>query len=108
MATDPIQHLAHQLRVMSDLASGQVTSNTPTESVQGPDFHAILKNAILEVNNTQNTAQAKAQDFAMGNSSLSLEEVMVELQKANLSFQTMIAVRNRLVEAYKDVTNLQV
>jgi flagellar hook-basal body complex protein FliE len=39
---------------------------------------------------------------------MTLEEVMVSLQKANLSFQAMIAVRNRLVEAYKEVTNLQV
>jgi flagellar hook-basal body complex protein FliE len=39
---------------------------------------------------------------------MSLEEVMVSLQKANISFQGMMAVRNRLVDAYKEVTNLQV
>jgi flagellar hook-basal body complex protein FliE len=39
---------------------------------------------------------------------MSLEEVMTSLQKANVAFQGMIAVRNKLVEAYRDVTNLQV
>jgi flagellar hook-basal body complex protein FliE len=34
--------------------------------------------------------------------------VIISLQKANLSLQGMIAVRNKLVEAYKEVTNLQV
>jgi flagellar hook-basal body complex protein FliE len=67
-----------------------------------------LKKAVLAVNETQNVAQAKVQSFATGQSNMTLEEVMVDLQKANLSFQTMIAVRNRLVDAYKEVTNLQV
>jgi len=55
-----------------------------------------------------NTAQAKAQAFQLGAKDMSLEEVMTSLQKANVAFQGMIAVRNKLVEAYRDVTNLQV
>lgn len=74
----------------------------------GVDFRTILKNAINEVSNAQNNAQAKVQAFSTGDSSMSLEEVMVSLQKANISFQGMMAVRNRLIDAYKDVTNLQV
>jgi len=72
------------------------------------DFQNILKNAIENVNSAQNAAQAKAQAFSAGNSDTSLEEVIVSLQKANLSLQGMIAVRNRLVDAYKEVTSLQV
>jgi flagellar hook-basal body complex protein FliE len=67
-----------------------------------------LKNAINQVNDASNNAQAKAQDFATGKSDTSLEEVIVSLQKANLSLQGMIAVRNKLVDAYKDITNIQV
>jgi flagellar hook-basal body complex protein FliE len=48
------------------------------------DFQNILKNAIENVNNAQNAAQAKAQAFSAGNSDTSLEEVIVSLQKANL------------------------
>ena len=83
-------------------------NNIDAKSVNGVDFQNILKNAVENVNNAQNAAQAKAQAFSAGNSDTTLEEVIVSLQKANLSLQGMIAVRNRLVDAYKEVTSLQV
>ena len=82
--------------------------NVDPKAGNGVDFQNILKNAIENVNSAQNAAQAKAQAFSAGNSDTSLEEVIVSLQKANLSLQGMIAVRNRLVDAYKEVTSLQV
>ena len=39
---------------------------------------------------------------------VSLEDVMISLQKANLAMQGMVQVRNRLVEAYREVMNMQV
>ena len=108
MSSDSIQSLVAQMKVMSDLAAGQVAPAAPTVNVDGHDFQSLLKQAVSEVNQAQNTAQAKVQAFSTGESNMTLEEVMVSLQKANLSFQTMIAVRNRLVDAYKEVTNLQV
>ena len=83
-------------------------TNIDPKAGNGVDFQNILKNAIENVNNAQNAAQAKAQAFSAGNSDTSLGEVIVSLQKANLSLQGMIAVRNRLVDAYKEVTSLQV
>jgi flagellar hook-basal body complex protein FliE len=79
-------------------------TNTDPKAGNGVDFQNILKN----VSNASNVAQAKAQAFSAGNSDTSLEEVIISLQKANLSLQGMIAVRNRLVDAYKEVTSLQV
>ena len=108
MSSDSIQSLAHQMKIMSDMAAGQLTPTAPTVNADGNDFQSLLQKAVSEVNQAQNTAQAKVQAFSTGESNMSLEEVMVSLQKANLSFQTMIAVRNRLVDAYKEVTNLQV
>ncbi|MEY3202027.1 MAG: hypothetical protein RIR70_1577 [Pseudomonadota bacterium] len=72
------------------------------------DFQNLLQNAIRAVNEAQNEAQVKAQSFSTGDSNMSLEEVMVSMQQANVAFQGMIAVRNRLVEAYREVINLQV
>ena len=83
-------------------------NNIDAKSGNGVDFQNILKNAIENVSNASNVAQAKAQAFSAGNSDTSLEEVIISLQKANLSLQGMIAVRNRLVDAYKEVTSLQV
>ena len=95
-----------RMQALAAAASGKpVASDSPAGGV---DFSAVLKNAIENVNTAQNSAQAKAQSFSTGASDTSLEDVIVSLQKANLSLQGMIAVRNRLVDAYKEVTNLQV
>ncbi len=49
-----------------------------------------------------------AEDFASGKENVNLQDVMINLQKANLSFQQMVQVRNRLVSAYHDIMNIQV
>jgi len=49
-----------------------------------------------------------AEAFAKGDTSTDLTEVMVAMQKASLSFQAMTQVRNKLLEAYKDVMNMPV
>lgn len=104
---NPIDKINAQKQIMSLLAGG-LDHAPKAEGKSSPDFKEVLLQAIRDVNNAQNTAQAKVQQFSTGESNLSIEEVMTSLQKANLSFQTMVAVRNKLVEAYKEVTNMQI
>ena len=108
MSNNALDSLSSQMKVMADMAAGQLNSTSSLPAASEPDFQDVLKKAVLSVNEAQNVAQAKVQTFSTGESNMTLEEVMVSMQKANLSFQTMIAVRNRLVDAYKEVTNLQV
>lgn len=110
MSADNVQELLNQARALSDLAAARssATAQVPAVNADGHDFQTLLREAVQDVNQAQNSAQDKVQAFASGQSNMSLEEVMVSLQKANLSLQTMIAVRNRLVDAYKEVMNLQV
>jgi flagellar hook-basal body complex protein FliE len=108
MSTNSLESLSSQMKVMADMAAGQLNASAALTAAGEPDFQDVLKKAVLSVNEAQNSAQAKVQSFSTGESNMTLEEVMVSMQKANLSFQTMIAVRNRLVDAYKEVTNLQV
>jgi flagellar hook-basal body complex protein FliE len=49
-----------------------------------------------------------AEDFSSGQSDVNLQDVMINLQKASLSFQQMVQVRNKLVSAYHDIMNIQV
>ncbi len=74
----------------------------------GVDFATVLQNSIEQVNQTQQQAETLAANFAAGDSSANLHEVMIALQKANVSFQEMVQVRNKLVTAYHDVMNIQV
>lgn len=111
MGKDPVQQLQQlhqQMKLMAEMAAGMSVQSAPSASAGAPDFQQLLVKAVRDVNEAQNAAQAKVQSFSTGQSNLTLEEVMISAQKANLSLQGMIAVRNRLVEAYKEITNLPV
>jgi len=67
-----------------------------------------LTAAIDQVNQVQQQAHQMAENFAAGQSDVNLQDVMVNLQKASLSFQQMVQVRNKLVTAYQDIMNMSV
>lgn len=98
--------LAH-LRAAAAVANGTAAVTTPAAS-QRADFAAALQNAVQQVNGTQQEAARLARDFELGKPGTNLQDVMVSMQKANISFQTMVQVRNRLVSAYHDMMNMQV
>lgn len=84
------------------------TSTAVTGDNTVPDFQSMFKNAIDNVNATQKTAGNLAQRFEKGDPTIDLPEVMIAMQKSSVSFQAMTQVRNKLVEAYKDVMNMPV
>lgn len=105
MDTKGIDQLLTQLQGTSALAAGKSAEAVPGGGV---DFAQTLKAAIDQVNQSQQGANAMAENFAAGDPNANLHEVMMELQKASVSFQEMIQVRNKLVSAYQDVMNMQV
>jgi len=92
--------------------SKQAEQATSVNEVSGdntvPDFQSMFKNAIDNVNENQQTAAQLATRFEQGDPSIDLPEVMIALQKFSVSFQAMTQVRNKLVEAYKDIMNMPV
>ena len=66
------------------------------------------KDTVAKVNDTQNQAMGLAERFQLGDSKVTLEDTMVALSKANISFQQMVQVRNRVIAAYHDIMNIQV
>ena len=107
METSGIDQMLSLLRATAAQASGR-PSETASASAEAPDFAQVLKNSIDQVNQTQQQAETMAANFAAGNNTENLHEVMLSLQKANISFQEMVQVRNKLVSAYHDVMNMQV
>jgi flagellar hook-basal body complex protein FliE len=73
-----------------------------------PSFVDMLKKSLEQVNKDQNTADTAAVQYQTGQNNVSLEDAMVSMQKANISFQAAVQVRNRLVSAYTDVMNMQI
>ncbi|MFZ6846380.1 flagellar hook-basal body complex protein FliE [Undibacterium sp. RuTC16W] len=72
------------------------------------DFADALKASLDQVNNVQMTSQELGKKFALGDDKVSLSDVMISMQKANISFQTTVQVRNKLVSAYHDIMNMQI
>jgi flagellar hook-basal body complex protein FliE len=72
------------------------------------DFATLLKNSLDGVNASQVEATRLARDFELGTPNTNLNDVVISMQKANLSFQQMVQVRNRLVSAYHEIMNMQV
>lgn len=78
------------------------------DSVTKTEFSDLMKASLDKVNEAQSTAKSLATAFESGDTSVELPEVMVALQKANVSFQAITQVRNKLLNAYQEVMNMQV
>lgn len=96
-----VNQVLAQMRAMSIEAGSK-----PAPSNGSGDFAAMLKESIDAVNQTQKSAADLSTAFETGQSDVSLAEVMIASQKASVSFQAMLQVRNKLVDAYKDVMSM--
>lgn len=110
-----IESMLAQLRAAAQSpqteALGGLASAAGSQKTQGTsrlDFSEVLKASLNQVNQVQVEAENMGKNFAMGDDSVSLSDVMITRQKANISFQAAVQVRNKLVSAYHDIMNMQV
>lgn len=101
-----IDLMVNQLRAVAAQAS--VAPASQPKDAPALDFSAMLKSAIDEVNGAQVDAKQLTSQFEAGAPDVNLQDVVLSLQKASLSFQTMVQVRNKLVTAYQEVMSMQV
>ena len=86
----------------------QFQLNTPAQTKSDkPQFSETLKEMIKQVNAAQMASGQATQDFIAGKD-IELHEVMAKGEEAQLSFQFMMEIRNKLLEAYQDVQRMQV
>lgn len=95
-----------QMRAMTAQAQGLKDSNPA--GVDQASFSGLMRNAVEQVNRTQQRAAALSEAFEKGDKGVDPVEVMVSLQKANISFQAATQVRNKLVSAYQEIMNMPV
>ena len=107
MDTRGIDQMLSELRSVSQVAQGKAVSPADAPA-GGVNFADVLNNALKDVSAAQGEARAMAQNFSAGDPNVNLQDVMVNLQKASMSFQQMVQVRNRLVTAYQDIMNMPV
>lgn len=71
-------------------------------------FATLLKGAVDKVNEHQSDASRLREAYERGDPGVDLPQVMIQAQKASVSFQAMTQVRNRLVTAYEDVMKMPI
>jgi len=71
-------------------------------------FQQALGQALSAVSRSQNEATAMQREVQFDNPTVSIEQTMVAMQKAQIGFSAALQVRNRLVQAYTDIMNMQV
>ena len=86
---------------------GQPLARTDA-TAQGATFQSAMAQALKSVSQVQQEASTLQRELQLDNPSVSLEQTMVAMQKAQLGFQATLQVRNRLVQAYSDIMNMQV
>lgn len=104
------------ISILNEVTSGLMGTSTEksynsigkTEGTTG--FDAILEravNLVTETNDYQNEAESAEIKFALGEST-STHELLVAQEKANVALQCTVAIRDKVIEAYREIMNMQI
>lgn len=108
MKISGVDNLLAEMRAAIAVAQGGAAPKITAGATGTTDFAAMLKSSLDSVAQTQNHAESMQKAFVMGDDRVSLSDVMIDMQKANISFQTTVQVRNKVIAAYNDIMNMQV
>jgi flagellar hook-basal body complex protein FliE len=94
---------------VNTLADNRVSLNREISGVsETSDFGKLMNQAVNNVNDLQKTSAQLATSYEQGQAGVDITDVMIASQKASVSFQAMVQVRNKLIDAYRDVMNMPV
>ncbi|AOJ11588.1 flagellar hook-basal body complex protein FliE [Burkholderia mayonis] len=111
----PVNGIASALQQMQAMAA-QATGGaaSPTAALAGSgaatagSFASAMKASLDKISSDQHKALGEARAFELGAQNVSLNDVMVDMQKANIGFQFGLQVRNKLVSAYNEIMQMSV
>ncbi|MDM9562076.1 MULTISPECIES: flagellar hook-basal body complex protein FliE [Bordetella] len=102
-----IESMLQQMRAV--VRAAQSNGVTPADLTPAPtSFAAELHRSVQRISAAQNAASTQAKAFELGAPGVALNDVMIDLQKSSIAFQTAVQVRNRLVAAYKEISSMSV
>ena len=103
MTNTNIDQVLNQMRILSQ--NHQIPG---VQESNGAQFENVLKDSLQQVNEIQQEASQLKTAFETGDPDVDITEVMIAIEKASLSFEAMTEVRNKLLNAYQEVMNMQV
>ena len=98
--------LLNQLQVLAKKVQQADTQNQVSDANETTQFSELMKDSINKVNDQQMKAGELTKAFEMNDPNVPLSTLMIEMQKARVSFEALKQVRNQLVDAYKQVMNM--
>lgn len=108
MSQMEINRVLSQIRSLQGQMQGSEATKGAVPQAGGSEFSNLLKQGVDQVNQTQQSAAALATAFERGAPGVELPQVMLEMQKASVSFRAVTEVRNRLVNAYQEIMNMPI
>ncbi len=98
-----IPQVTEQMTAIAGRAEGRQAPGGPQDA-----FSGVLHSALNQLNQHVRQSVTTSEKFEAGDSNISLNDVMLNMQKASLSLQLGTQVRNKLVSAYTDIMNMSV
>lgn len=108
MNTSAVDNLLAQMRVAAAAAGLREPGQGQVEQAGKVDFSTVLKSTLDGVARVQAKSEEMQNAFVLGDDRVSLSDTMIEMQKASINFQATVQVRNKFVQAYNDIMNMQV
>lgn len=97
-----------EIKIIGDAIRGISEPSKITQTQKGGNsFEAAITNALNDVSGIQNEATKAIESFARGEIK-DIHTVAIAVQKADLSLQTLLQVRNKLLTAYQQIMRMQV
>jgi flagellar hook-basal body complex protein FliE len=96
----------NEIKIIGDVSQG-IADVKPAGKKPEVSFDDAIKEALKDVSQIQNDAEKAIAGFANGEVK-DIQTVVVAMEKADLSLQTLLSVRNRLISAYQQISSMQV
>jgi flagellar hook-basal body complex protein FliE len=103
MSITSIESVLQQMRALTQASDRPAASGG---EVGSGGFAGELKKSLDRISQAQESASGQAEAFELGKPGVALNDVMVDLQKANIGLQMGIQVRNKVVAAYQEIMNM--
>jgi len=86
---------------------GTTANSTPGTQGTGASFTDVFQSAVKDVDALQDSADQQVTNLLQGSGNTDIGKTMVSVEKADVAFQLMMQVRNKVVSAYQDMEKMQ-
>jgi flagellar hook-basal body complex protein FliE len=101
-----IQDYINNERSFQNVDPAKVSTDGNSTGVNS-EFEKVLGKLITDVDDAQKTADSTLQDLARGDKDTSVQDVVMRMEEAQLSFKMMSEIRGKLLDSYKEIMQMQ-